>query len=190
MSSRRETQGLTVAAIGAATLAASLWLPWYSFRIPAAAIDSAEQFARQLGALGPLVTAGAKLASQLGPLHLTAWHALSTTPGVVLAVAVIAGGLSVLELTGRATSVARPTALAGIVGVALVGYRILDHPGGGFLHPAWGIYLALVGAIAIVAGGVIAGQESTVGSDWSTASPGWSASGPGWSTGGSSPPNG
>jgi hypothetical protein len=45
------------------------------------------------------------------------------------------------------------------VGVVLVIYRIAVPPGqGNFVHPAWGIYLALVSALVMLAGGVLAGQ--------------------------------
>jgi len=158
---RRETQGHSLAGLGAAGLIVSLWLPWYTFRIPPAAIDYAEQLAKQFGALGPLISRGAQLASQLGPLHLSAWHAFSTTPAVLLVIGVIGGGLSALALTDRAAGAARLTMLASVVGVALSGYRIVDPPGqGDLLHPAWGIYLALAGAVAMLAGGALASSES------------------------------
>jgi len=157
---QRESRGYTVAVLGAAALSASLWLPWYSLRIPASAVDSAEQAAHQLGALGPLVTATAQLVRALGPVHATAWQAMSTTPGVLLALAAMGGGLSVLALTGRASSVERMVAGVGIVALLLVGYRLVILPGPGpFVHLAWGIFLALGGAVAILAGAVLAGDK-------------------------------
>ena len=152
--------GHAVAATGGAALAASLWLPWYSIHIPQAAIDSVVQMSQQLGALGPLVRSGAQLINQLGPFHVTAWQAFSTTPAVVLGAAIIGGGLALLALTDRAGSTSQLTMLAGIVAALLVGYRIAVPPSqSGFVHPAWGTYLALVSALAMLAGGALAGRD-------------------------------
>jgi hypothetical protein len=153
---RRETQGQALAALGGAGLIASLWLPWYSFHIPQAALNSAVQTANQFGALGPIVRSGAQLLSQLGPIHVSAWHALNTTPAVLLVIGVIAGGLSALALTERAANVSQLTILAAIVGTLLVGYKIAVPPGqGDLVHPAWGIYFGLASTLAMLAGGVL-----------------------------------
>ena len=161
MSTRRETQGHTLSLAGAATLIVSLWLPWYSFRIPPAAFNYVDQIANQLGALGPLIRRGAQLVNQLGPLHVTAWQAFTATPAVLLVVGVVAGGLSLLVLTERAVETARMMVLAAVVGVVLVGYRIAVPPGqGDFVHPAWGIYLALAATVTILVGGMVARSES------------------------------
>ena len=43
---------------GSAGLLVSLWLPWYSFRIPGFAIDQADALAGQFGVLAPLIRQG------------------------------------------------------------------------------------------------------------------------------------
>ena len=160
MTSQRRSQGHALAALGGAGLAASLWLPWYTVQFPQAAVDSIAQSAQQLGALAPLVRSGAQLLNQLGPFHLTAWQVLKTTPVVLLVVAVIAGGLALMALTDRAGNVAQPTMLGGGVGILLVGYRILVPPGqGSFVSPAWGIYVALLSTLLMLAGGALSGRE-------------------------------
>jgi hypothetical protein len=49
MERQRERPGPLVASLGGAGLIASLWLPWYSFRFPAAAINTAVQIEHQFG---------------------------------------------------------------------------------------------------------------------------------------------
>ena len=78
-----------MAAAGAGALAISLWLPWYSFHLPAAALDSAAQLAHQMGISDQLISRGTQLISQLGGLHVTAWQALTTLPAVLLVCAVV-----------------------------------------------------------------------------------------------------
>src|SRR4029077_13419265 len=102
MGSREDVRAHTVAAVGAGALALSLWMPWYGFHIPGAAISSAEQFARQLGAVGPFVTQGAEIARHLGPLHVTAWQVYTALPAVLLVCAAVGGGLALLALADRA----------------------------------------------------------------------------------------
>ncbi len=160
MNSQRQSRGHALAALGGAGLAASLWLPWYTVQFSQAAVNSIAQSAQQLGALAPLVRSGAQLLNQLGPFHVTAWQAFKTMPAVLLVVAVIAGGLALLALTDRARITSQPTMLAGAVGAVLVGYRIVVPPGqGSFVHPAWGIYLALISALLMLAGGALSGSE-------------------------------
>jgi hypothetical protein len=164
MQDRSGTQGQALAVAGGAGLAISLWLPWYTVEIPQSALNSVTQMSQQFGALGSLIRSGAQLISQLGPFHLTSWQAFKTLPAVVLVNAIIGGGLALLALTDRAGNTSRLTMLAGGVGALLVGYRIAVPPGqGGFVHPAWGIYLGLIGALAMLAGGFLANQASSDG---------------------------
>jgi hypothetical protein len=157
MAQRRRGYGYWLAVIGSVGLIASLWRPWYSFEIPKAVLNEATQNAWQFGVLGPLIRRGADLLSSLGPLHVTAWQVYTFTPGVLLCVGVIAGGLSLLTLTGRAAGGSRFVAGAGPVGIVFIVYRFVARPGqGDLLHPAWGMYLGLIAAACILAGGLIA----------------------------------
>jgi hypothetical protein len=158
--------GHALAVAGGAGLAISLWLPWYTVHIPQAALNSVSAMSRQFGALGGLIRSGAQLISQLGPFHLTAWQVFKTVPAVLLVIAIIGGGLALLALTDRAGDTSQLTRLAGAVGAVLVGYRIAVPPGqGGFVHPAWAIYLALLSSLAILAGGVLASRAGLDESD-------------------------
>jgi hypothetical protein len=162
MTSGTGKRGQALASIGGTGLALSLWLPWYTIHIPQAALASVAQMSQQLGALGPLVRTGAQLINQLGPFHLTAWQIFhSATPAVILGAAIIGGGLALLALIDRAVSTSQLTMLAGGVAVLLVGYRIAVPPTqSGFVHPAWGIFAALLSAAAMVAGGALSTRDA------------------------------
>ena len=147
-----------MAATGAVVLGISPWLPWYGFRIPSFAIDAAAQMAQRLGLSAAQAAAGADLVRHLGTLHANAWQAHNTLPAVLLVCAVIGGGLALLSLTDRAEGVARVVGLAGIVAAGLVVYHLFSPPGPSqLIHPIWGLYVALGGSLAMVAGGAIAG---------------------------------
>lgn len=161
MSSGSGKTGQALAAAGGLGLGVSLWLPWYSIHFPPAAVNSVVQMSQQFGALGPLMRAGAQLINQLGPFHVTAWQAFSTTPAVILGAAIIGGGLALLALAERAGSTSQVTMLAGVVGAVLVGYRIAVPPSqSSFVHPAWAIYLALLSALAMLAGGALSASSN------------------------------
>ncbi len=148
--------GQALAALGAAGLAASLWSPWYTFQFPQALVNETDGAATQMGAFGQFLARGAQLLRALGPYHVTAWQLFTTGPALVLALSVIAGGLALLALTGRAANVGQIIAGAGAGGFLLVFYRVLVRPGpGGLLHMSWGLYLALGAALAVMAGGVL-----------------------------------
>ena len=141
----------------------SLWLPWYSFQIPAGVLNQAEQAGSQFGALAPLIQRGADLLRQLGPQHLTAWdvfHQIDVALAVAAVLAAALAALAALALTGRATGVSAVIAVAGAIAASLILYRLLKPPGPSeILHPAWGLWFALAGAGAIVVGGLLSRAE-------------------------------
>lgn len=156
MGNRNGSGGHLLSAAGGGGLALSLWMPWYTIHFPQAALNSVDQMSQQFGALGQLMRSGARLINQLGPFHVTAWQAFKTAPAVLLVVAIIGGGLAVLALTERAGNISQLTMLGGVLAALLVGYRIAVPPGqNGIVHPDWGIYLALVSALTMLAGGAL-----------------------------------
>lgn len=166
MPGERRAFGYWLVVLATAGLLASLWAPWYRFRIPDAALNTAVQSAQQFGILGPIIRQGASLLRQLGPLHVTAWQAFTFTPAVLLVVGVVAGGLALLTLTERAADAARVIVVAGVCGVAMTAYRIVERPGAsGLIQPAWGLYLALACTVATLIGGLIAraAEDAAVG---------------------------
>lgn len=154
---RRSTPGLTLATLGSIGLVISLWQPWYTFRFPSSVLDQVQQRASQYGVLGPLINQGAEIIRRLGTFHVTAWQAYTVIPALLLVVGVLAGGLSLLMLSDRASDVAGVVAKIGLVGIAGTVYRMVALPEHSDLfHIAWGMYLALGSAVAIVVGGAIA----------------------------------
>jgi hypothetical protein len=160
---RKSTPGLTLAALGSIGLIISLWEPWYSFSFPASALDQVEQSSSQYGVLGPLINQGAELIRRLGTLHVTAWQAYTFVPAALLAAGVVAGGLSLLTLSGRASSVPGVATKVGAAALAAVVYRMIDRPGNSdYFHIAWGMYLAVGCSLAVVAGGAMAAAGEKV----------------------------
>jgi hypothetical protein len=157
MYSERRLLPVLLAASGAAGLLISLWLHWYAFTIPTAAIDQAEQMAGQFGALAPLIHQSAVIARTLGELHLTAWQALQQIDIVLAGLAGVAGAVALMSAASRTGAV---VALAGAAALALCAYRTLAPPGpSGLLHPAAGAYLALACSVAIILGGFWLGDR-------------------------------
>jgi hypothetical protein len=157
MATGRRTWAYSLAALGSAALTVSLWLPWYTFRLPTAIIDQAQQLAQQFGVLGPLIKQSADLVRSLGPIHLNAWQVFSQTDIVLVVAGAAAGGMALLTYTGRAAGVARLIAACGGLALALAAYRLASPPGpSGMLQPAWGGYVALVGAATVLVAGLLA----------------------------------
>lgn len=163
MSSGRRRWPYAIAALGAAGLLVSLWLPWYSFTIPGSYIDQAESVAGQFGALAPLITQGAELARHLGELHVSGWRVLNQIDIVLALLAGIAGGISLLSITDRASGASRLVTGAGAAALMLCAYRTIVPPGpASLLHPAAGAYVALACSVAVVTGGLLASGEARV----------------------------
>lgn len=161
MKARSGNHGHMLAVAGGAGLALSLWMPWYTVDIPQSTLNTVAQMSQRFGALGGLIRSGTALLRQLGPFHITSWEAFKTVPAVLLVIAIIGGGLALLALSDRVGDSSQLTTMAGVVGSVLVVYRIAVPPGqGSFVHPTWGIYLALVSALAILSGGWLAKQAA------------------------------
>jgi len=160
MPTGRRPWAYAISALGGLGLLLSLWLPWYSFQIPATVLDQAEQAGSQFGALGPLIQQGADLLRQLGPQHLTAWDVFHQIDVALAVAGGLAAGLAALALTGRATGVSPVIAVAGAIAASLILCRLLKPPGPSeILHPAWGLWFALAGAGAVMAGGLLSRGE-------------------------------
>ncbi len=152
----RRMWAYSLAALGSGGLLASLWLPWYTFRIPAAAINQAEQIGQQYGALGPLIRQAAEIARSLGPQHVSAWQVMHQADIFIAIAAAVAGCLALLVISGRAIGDGRLIATAGGVGLLVAGYRTFVPPGpSSLLHPAWGAWLAVASGALVVATGLL-----------------------------------
>jgi hypothetical protein len=173
----RAPLGLLIAALGAAVLAVSVFLPWYGVSITASGAASAQQelstVAQQYGN-----TAFQTGASQVGAaftalagrqLATVSAHDVLKDIGPILlilaAVSLLAALLRLAAVDGLFDVGGGQIALAGGTAALLVLYRMLVPPAGQTdlvsLSLSWGVWLALLGAAAIVAGGFLAGSAQT-----------------------------
>jgi hypothetical protein len=167
----RAPLGLLIAALGAAVLAVSVFLPWYGVSITASGAVSAQQglsaVAQQYGNANLQAEAsqlGAAFDSLAGRQLVTvsAHEVLKDISPILLVLAAIALLASLFRLAGASGPVEAgggQIALAGGTASLFVLYRMLERPGAETdlvsLTLAWGIWVALLGAGAIVAGGLL-----------------------------------
>jgi hypothetical protein len=165
----RPPLGLLIAALGAAVLAVSVFLPWYGVSITASGAASAQQelagVAQQYGNTTFQTGAsevGAEFSSLAGRQLATvsAHEALKDIGPVLLVLAGISLLASLLRLAGIAGSIEAgggQIALAGSAAALCVLFRMLTRPGAQTdlvsLSLSWGAWLALLSAAAIVVGG-------------------------------------
>jgi hypothetical protein len=177
MVGERAPIGFLISTLGAVVLAVSVFQPWYGVGITASGAASAQQelvtaaqqygnatsqsVASQLGAQFGALT-GRRLASVSG--H----DASKNVSRLLLALAAISLIASLLRLAGIAGLLEAgggQIALAGGTAALLVLFRMLAPPGAGTglvsLSLGWGIWLALLSAAAIVAGGLLAGSSQS-----------------------------
>jgi hypothetical protein len=171
MADDRAPLGLLIAALGAAVLAVSVFLPWYGVSITASGTASAQQelttFAEQYG--NPTFQSGASaLGAEFGSL---AGRQLATVSAhdvlkdlsplllVLAAASLLATLLRLAGITGLLEAGGGQIALAGGTAALLVLFRMLVPPGAHLelvsLSLSWGVWVALLGAAAIVAGGFL-----------------------------------
>jgi hypothetical protein len=174
MADDRAPLGLLIAALGAAVLAVSVFLPWYGVTITASGAASAQQelatVAQQYGNAAFQSGAsqvGAEFSSLAGRQLTTvsAHQALKDLGPLLLVLAGVALLASLFRLAGVTETGGGQIALAGGTAALFVLYRMLSRPGAQTdlvsLSLSWGIWLALLGAAAIVAGGFVAGSAQT-----------------------------
>ena len=151
--------GHVVSALGALLLGGALRLPWYAVHLPQTLGAEIERGTQAMPALGQL--ARELLAAIPEGVTLTAWQAFDTAD---LALAACAGAVlfavaSAASGTRDSGTVARLALAAGTGAAALVGVKLASPPGPAELlevrHGAW---VALVGALLVAAGGLLAAQ--------------------------------
>jgi hypothetical protein len=197
MAGDRPRYGLLLSAAGAIVLAVSVFLPWYGVSITADGIAFIQrvgnQFAAQFG--------NAQLQNMVGGLHAdlgglvghqvtaVSAHQALTNISVLLLIVATAGILLALSglarpEPGSAGSHGGPIALLGALAVACVLYRLVDPPSAASslitLSLREGAWLALLGSLAMLAGGLFphglgrgsSGSERSPQDAWSELS-GW-----------------
>ena len=160
--------GSVVAVTGAATLALSVFLPWYSVGITAGGAAYAQQqmnaVAQQFGN-STLQAAATKIGAQFPTLAghqlgtVNAHQIVKTISALLLILAAVGflGGLHRLLEADAPIEVSRGNlATVGLLAAALVLFRMFDHPGPSAayvsLSLSWGIWLALLSSLAIAVG--------------------------------------
>jgi hypothetical protein len=175
MRSSRAPWGALLAGLAAVVLAVDTWQPWYALRVPATLLDQLDALSKGFGSFGGYLRAGVDYARSTGPIPLTAhdvFHAIDVEL-VVIAVAVI--GIIVTGLLRERSVFADgdggPLAGLGAAAFCLVGYRIVFPPApSSVLELRPGIWIGLVAAASICAGGLL-GRERTEPAPAVTAAP-------------------
>jgi hypothetical protein len=176
MNDDRVPVGLLVAALGAAVLAVSVFLPWYGVSITASGATSAQQdlasAAQQYGNTA-FQTGASQVGAEFGALAgrqlatVSAHEVLKDVGPVLLVLAAVSLLASLLRLAGITALFdvgGGQIALAGGTAAVFVLYRMLVRPAGQTsfvsLSLSWGVWLALLSAAAIVAGGFLSGPAA------------------------------
>ena len=171
MDDDRPPLGLLIAALGAAVLAISVFMPWYGVSITASGAATAQQ---ELASVAQTYgnTAFQAGANQLGAeFSSLAGRQVATVSGhqasknvsrillLLAAISLLASLLRLAGITGLFEAGGGQIALAGSVAALFVLFRMLSPPGAQAdlvsLSLSWGIWLALLSAAAIVAGGFL-----------------------------------
>lgn len=171
MSADRSPVGWLTSALGAIVVIVSVFLPWYSLSLTAQGVAYAQQLqSEEVQRFG-----NATLQNELGSIHaslgalaghqlgtITAHQAFSTISVVLLVV----GGLGILlallplarERSADFDGIGSWLALLGLAAAACVLYRMAVRPAGDVeelsLTLREGAWLALVGSVAMIAGGL------------------------------------
>jgi len=173
----RAPLGLVIAAVGAAALAFSVFLPWYGLSITQSGATAARQqlvsAAQQYGN----TTLQAKVSGVGERFNALVGHQLATVSAhqalghvslillVLAGIALLASLLRLADARGALYATGGQIALLGGLAAVAVSFRIIVKPGaaGSFiaLSVSWGIWVALLSAAAIVGGALLAGSEQT-----------------------------
>lgn len=180
--SSNSPRGVIAAALGALLALGSLWLPWYTIRIPDAFREMLGSLGAPEGGAAPAAGAQASGADGLAgafaglfkglaavmPEEITAngWTAMdggdiaiAAAAGAMILVLLLAsnGGSSMRVDRGAA---GRLIALAGLVVAAVASYHLVNTPGGGVEQLSGtvdrepGIFAAVAGGLMMLAGGL------------------------------------
>ena len=174
MADDRSQLGFLVAALGAAVLAVSVFLPWYGISITASGAASAQQelnaVAQQYGNT-TFQTGASQLGAEFGSLSgrelgtVSAHEALKDTSRILLLLAGVSLLVSLLHLSGLRPTSGGQIALVGGLAALFVLYRMVSPPGSSTdlfsLSLGWGVWLALLSTAAIVGGGLLSATTDT-----------------------------
>jgi hypothetical protein len=162
--------GHFLALAGALAAFASLWRPWYEITIPQQLRDALSgQMGQDPGLFGEMARG---IATAL-PTSISAsgWKELqgadaAVAVGAVVVIALVlgAGGAFGSAVRIDPAAAARGVAAVGALGVVLALLHVVNRPGSGpgsdYIHVAQGLWIALGGCVAIVAGGLWASVDT------------------------------
>lgn len=165
MDDDRARYGALVSAIGAAVLAVSVFLPWYGLSLTASGVQSAQQgltataqqygntaFQSEVSSLS--ASFGSLAGRQLGTV--SAHDVLKYLDTALVILAAIGLVAALLRLADAARIGPGQIALVGLLAGLAVLFRMVDSPApqeAEFrLSLSWGIWLALAGSVAMIAG--------------------------------------
>ncbi len=162
--------GHFLALVGALVAFASLWRPWYEITIPQQLRDIfSGQLGQDPGLLGQMARG---LATALpSSISASGWKELqgadaAVAVGALAVVALVlgAGGTFGSAVRIDAAAAARGIAAVGALGVVLALVHVVNRPGSGpgsdYVHVAQGLWIALGGCVAVVAGGLWASVDT------------------------------
>ena len=200
MAGERPRYGLLVSACGAILLAVSVFLPWYGLTFTASGVAFVQQMTSQLATQFGNATLQSYVGAQHASISALAGHEFTAVSAhqalknlnIVL---LVLAGLAILDALIPLARGAGPVPDGGGAAVVVLGalaticvlYRMMSppNPAGGLISLSLreGAWLALVGSLAIVAGGLWPRQrakssasEKTLDSAWSGLS-GWTPQG-------------
>ena len=191
-SSSSAPRGVLLAGLGALASLGSLWLPWYTIKLPDTFRDALGSLgsgeATAPGAVANAADPAAGLAGAFAglfkglaavmPEEITAngWTAMSggdiglaVAAAFVVLLVLVAGGASSGVRIDRGIA-GRLIAFAGLVVAAIAVYHVVSRPGAGAgafsasvaIKP--GIWVALLGGVLMIAGGLMVGRPPSVAS--------------------------
>lgn len=180
MQNDHSTYGLVCACLGAVLLAVGVFLPWYGLHLTPAGAAAAQQAGSEVAAhygnsalQGLMAGVQSKLSAAVGLElgHLSARDALEYISLILLALAGLAlldGLLALARHDSLPTGAGGALAPLGLVAVLLVAYRMVDPPSaaGGIISLSLreGAWLCLLGALAILGGGLLPRLRRSTGS--------------------------
>jgi hypothetical protein len=155
--------------LGAFAALASLWRPWYTVDVPQQLRDVlSDEGAKSSGALGQVVQG--LMAALPDRISASGWQALQGAD-VAICLGAIAASALVVGAAGAFGGAIRVDALAAGRGIAvlatgglvLVAVHLLKRPlDSDLVHPASGLWIALVGCAVGLIGGLMAMQPDEV----------------------------
>jgi hypothetical protein len=152
-----------IAALGACVLLVSMSRPWYELSLPDEILAGVRGLVPRIGDLGPLLTRGIDELQRAGGYPVSPWDAFESADFVLAGAAVAVLAIVVLDVTGALNArLEGLITLVGLLAAGLIAYRLvspplssplLDEP---LLRPQPAMYAALVGAVAMAGGGLLA----------------------------------